>query len=79
MSTSYERLDLLSIFTDHFWKGDIDAIKLLFPHLGHVITLDYIREILLKLVSYQPNVDEEKNLREVFNFLYENSANIILF
>jgi hypothetical protein len=73
MSNNYEKYDLLSLFMNYFWQGDIDAIQVLFPHIGHLITITDINNILIKLVRNKPPLSKEEKLEKAFNFLYENS------
>jgi hypothetical protein len=75
INLDYTKPDLVAIFFDHFWKGDIDIIELLFPHVGHLIKINHITDLLIKLVDSQPKLHLQENLNKAFNFLYENSAN----
>jgi hypothetical protein len=68
--------DLKKVFIEEFWKGNIEGVKLLYPHVERQITFMFLSEnIFWPLVFRIPSSQEyESKLRIVFDFLYKESS-----
>jgi hypothetical protein len=67
---------LIEIFKIEFWKGNIEGVKLLYPHIESLINFGFLTDqIFLKLVTTIPNNEEhESKLKIVLDFLYQESS-----
>jgi hypothetical protein len=68
--------DLKEIFIAEFWIGNIDSVKLLYPHIENQITFEFLsNNIFQPLIFQTPKSQEhESKLRMVFDFLYQESS-----
>lgn len=73
-TSTHKKNNLLDIFFDFFWEGDLEAIQALYPLTGHLISAKHILNMLCKLAEYKPEAGKEKKLKETINFLYEKSS-----
>lgn len=67
--------DILSIFKNEFWQGNLEAVKSLYPHIEQQISMDFIlHDIIFELLNKKPKSDLATKIEAVFAFLRHSSA-----
>lgn len=63
------------LFLAEFWRGNLENVVKLYPHVAQAMSWNFIVEILYKLCETIPKTEEEqRKLKAVFDFMYENSS-----
>lgn len=73
-SAKYQKTNLLDVFLEYFWKGDLEVVQEFYPLVNHLLSANDIIDLLTKLVDHHPAAEKQKGMKDVFNFLYEKSS-----
>lgn len=73
-SIANQKSNLLDVFLESCWEGQLEAVQELYPIVGHLVNHIHISDLLFKIAGNITPESEQKGRTETFNFLYEKSS-----